>query len=223
MATRQRACRPSELPLHTVNLDAYYIDQFEVTNARYQACVDAGVCTPPKLADSISHRVYFGSPDFADYPVINVDWFQATDFCAWEGKRLPTEAEWVKAARGPDDTRKYPWGDEPPTCELANFWEGLNGCGGDTAAVGSYPAGASPYGVMDMAGNVWEWVNDWYAADYYSVSPTNNPQGPDSGVGRVNIGGAFDSISLNLDTTSRSPWGPSLYDSMTGFRCAHSP
>jgi formylglycine-generating enzyme required for sulfatase activity len=217
------SCRAIELPLHTVTLDAYYIDQYEVTNARYQACVDAGICEPPKSADSISREVYFGNPDYGDYPVIDVDWFQATEFCAWEGKRLPTEAEWSKAARGVEDTRKYPWGDEPPTCDLANWYGGLAGCGGDTAAVGSYPAGASPYGVMDMAGNVWEWVNDWYAADYYSVSPPENPQGPDTGIRRMSIGGAFDSVALDLDTTSRFPWNPKEFDRSSGFRCARTP
>ena len=114
---------------------------------------------PPTSKDSLTRLDYFASPEFVDYPVIYMDWFKAHDFCAWEGKRLPTEAEWMKAARGPDDTRKYPWGDDAPTCELAN-----GGCGGDTSAVGSYPEGASPYGVMDMAGNVGEWVNDWYAS-----------------------------------------------------------
>ena len=217
------SCRPRELPLHTVTLDAYYIDEFEVTNARYQACVDADVCTPPMLTRSGTRTEYFGNPEFAEYPVIYVDWFQATDFCAWEGKRLPTEAEWVKAARGPDDTRKYPWGDEPPTCELANCWGLTFVRGGDTNAVGSYPAGASPYGVMDMAGNVWEWVSDWWAQDYYSVSPSHNPQGPDSGVQRVNLGGGGDGIPVLLDTTSRDPWHPNLNDLMTGFRCARSP
>ena len=184
-------CRPSELPLHTVNLDAYYIDEYEVTNARYQACVDAGVCTPPKQTDSITRDEYFGNPDYADYPVINVDWFQAYDFCAWEGKRLPSEAEWMKAARDPTIRASIRGAMRSPTCELANWWEGTNGCVGDTVAVGSYPAGASPYGVMDMAGNVWEWVNDWYGVDYYSMSPSDNPPGPATGEERMNLGGGI--------------------------------
>lgn len=217
------SCRETELPLHTVNLDAYYIDQFEVTNARYQACVDAGVCTPPKRMTSVTRDSYYDNSDFGDYPVSNVDWTQARDFCAWEAKRLPTEAEWVKAARGDQDTRKYPWGDEDPTCELANYWGRTSGCAGDTVSVGSHPAGASSYGVMDMAGNVREWVNDWYARDYFSESPSDNPQGPKSGNERVYLGGSFSSPDSQLRAASRDSDIPHAYYDGVGFRCVHSP
>ena len=197
---------PDEQPQHTVYLDEYLIDKYEVTNVRYQACVEAGVCTEPTDLTSFSRESYYGNPDFAAYPVITVDWFQADAFCAWEGKRLPTEAEWEKAARG-TDARIYPWGDAAPTCDLVNgvvFVDGdWNACVGDTAAVGSYPTGASPYGVMDMSGNVWEWVNDWYDGEYYGVSPGSNPTGPeDTGVRVVRGGSWFDNFRFPAPPTA---------------------
>jgi formylglycine-generating enzyme required for sulfatase activity len=218
-------CQTSEQPLHTVNLDAYYIDKYEVTNARYKACVDAGGCTAPQRSDSSSRPSYYGNATYENFPVIHVNWHQANAFCAWAGKRLPTEAEWEKAARGGSDTRKYPWGNAAPTCSLTNFYPyPQDYCVGDTSAVGSYPAGASPYGVMDMAGNVWEWVNDWYQRDYYSVSPGSNPQGPGTGQYRVLRGGSWDSSVSGVRSANRSLVHPDFWlNYVFGFRCVRSP
>jgi eukaryotic-like serine/threonine-protein kinase len=208
-----------ELPLHPIYLDAYHIDKYPVTNARYKACVDAGGCTAPQNVNSSTRTPYYGNATYANYPVINVDWHRANAFCAWAGKRLPTEAEWEKAARGPNDTRKYPWGNADATCSIANYGR----CVGDTSEVGSYPDGASPYGVMDMAGNVWEWVNDWSQSDYYSVSPGSNPQGPATGTLRVLRGGSWNNDVNRVRSAYRSNDRPGVWDDYGGFRCVRSP
>ncbi|MFM7174568.1 MAG: formylglycine-generating enzyme family protein, partial [Caldilinea sp.] len=198
-------CSSWEQPLHMVILSDYYIDKYEVTNARYKICVDAGGCTPSGSVDSY-------------YPVSNVSWYAARAFCAWAGKRLPTEAEWEKAARGNSDTRKYPWGNDAPDCTKLNYAN----CVGYTSQVGSYPSGASPYGVMDMAGNVWEWVNDWYSDSYYRESGITNPQGPATGESRVLRGGAWDYDDRDVRSALRGSSGPDNWGNDLGFRCVRS-
>jgi len=221
-----------EHPERDVYLSDYYIDLTEVTNAQYRSCVLSGGCSEPVITDSRTRDCYYTAPEFDDYPVINVTWFQAQTYCRWAGKRLPTEAEWEKAARGDADERNYPWGDASPNCELANYGEVVEfddgstrtGCVGDSDAVGSYALGTSPYGVQDMAGNVAEWVADWYNTDYYNpdLFPDNssNPQGPANGSVKVIRGGSFADHAYFIRVTCRSHQNPQLGLPQIGFRCA---
>ncbi|MDD3948200.1 MAG: SUMF1/EgtB/PvdO family nonheme iron enzyme [Anaerolineaceae bacterium] len=214
------SCLADELPLHQVTLDAYFIDKFEVTNAQYALCVMDGACAEPYYQHSATRQDYYTDPDYADYPRVAVSWFEASDYCEWGGGRLPTEAEWVRAART-DDNRVYPWGNETPDCGKANTLDENTGqlCLGDTAAVGSFPEGASPFGVMDLAGNVWEWTADWYHQDYYSNSPEINPQGPEQGGTKVVHGGGFDygwKLTRIAYTTDHDPREHKIG---FGFRC----
>ncbi len=215
-------CISPELPLHYIYLSAYRIDATEVTNAQYARCVSAGVCTPPSEITSYTREYYYGNPDFSDYPVIRVTWEKAQEYCSWVGGSLPTEAQWEKAARGNIDTRLWPWGDELPNCTLANSLN-INPCVGDTSPVGSYPLGASIYGVLDMAGNVNEWVYDWYDSDYYEISPYYNPTGPVTGNYRIVRGGCY----RDQDYTTRVAYREDVYPNNSsidwGFRCAYPP
>ena len=206
-----------ERPVHPVYLNSYWMDQTEVANKMYALCVDAGACDPPTSVRSSTNSVYYGNPKFNDYPVMNVSWHQAQAYCDWAGRRLPTEAEWEKAARG-QDGRTYPWG-EGSSCEQANY---NISCIGDTTKVGSYLSGQSPYGIFDLAGNVWEWIMDWYDSDHYANSITRNPQGPAIGQSRVFRGGSWNDDNDYLRSALRGRGTPSYSSNMLGFRCVVS-
>jgi formylglycine-generating enzyme required for sulfatase activity len=209
---------------HVVFLESFWIDQYEVTNAQYALCVAARLCTPPQRLDSITRAQYYGVPEFENFPVIYVSWFQAREYCEWAGRRLPTEAEWEKAARG-DDRRLYPWGNSTPTAEQLNFR--ASGFG-DTVAGYSYVANVSPYNAVDMSGNVSEWVEDFYDPNYYSVSPRDNPTGPTQtgcpgGDCRVLRGGNWNGTAEEVTTTFRLFYGPNDSRDAFGIRCARTP
>ena len=204
------AGEPDEQPPHQVFLSAYYIDQFEVTIGLYRRCVEDDSCEEPAYAPNCSW-----DKDIEDtHPINCVNRQNALDYCAWAGLRLPTEAEWEKAARGTDG-RTYPWGYELEGDE-ANFRFVV----GATEPVGSRPAGVSPYGAHDMAGNVWEWVSDWYEDTYYAESPRDNPQGPLHGEFGVLRGGSWWFEKESLPATNREAYDPLLTDIDIGIRCA---
>jgi serine/threonine-protein kinase len=209
-----------EQPAHTVTLDSFLIDQTEVTNGQYALCVADGACEEPAYADD---PAYNGD----DYPVVGVSWYDAEDYCAWAGGRLPTEAEWEYAARGSEGPI-FPWGDEFDGTRL-NFCDAH--CSYDhrnldwddgyewTSPVRSYENGASWAQALDMAGNAWEWIADWYGEDYYSISPTNNPTGPEGGEHRVVRGGSWVTLATSMRAAHRGRDNPADPSEFVGFRC----
>lgn len=216
----------NEQPVHEVYLDAYWMDQFEVTNDQYKLCVADRACTAP------ADLAYYNNSTFNHHPVVNINWFQAKTYCQWAGRDLPTEAQWEKAARG-EDGRIYPWGDSNPTrdhvnlcdlgCASGSKTENFNDGYAKTAPVGSFPKGSSSYGVHDMAGNVWEWVNDWFEKNYYSSQREwENPSGPTIGKQRVLRGGAWDNSELFIRSTNRGWGSPAVFGEDLGIRCVLS-
>lgn len=211
--------RADERPQRSIYLDGFLIDQVEVTNQRYMEFVKStGHRTPPNpygTGPLLSIR------GIEHLPVVQTTWYDAKSYCGWAKKRLPTEAEWEKAARGTDG-RLYPWGNDPPTERQANFdreWDEEH----TLHAVGSLPSGDSPYGVKDMAGNAREWVSDWYDPEYYKDAPHRNPHGPEkNGVVRSIRGGSWHSPASDITTSARGRGGFALQTHGTGFRCARS-
>jgi formylglycine-generating enzyme required for sulfatase activity len=242
-------------PEHVVDLDDFWMDKTEVTNAMFALFVgdthyitevetigNGYVATNPETywvkTDGASWKTPRGPGSsiigFDDHPVVQVTWGDANAYCAWAGRRLPTEAEWEKAARG-TDMRMYPWGNDEPTGELANLPDinlynfikldvlnnGIDDGYAFTAPVGSYPKGASPYGIVDMAGNVWEWIYDWFGEDYYKIAPLKNPAGPSTGEVHIIRGGSWDASYGDLSVNRAIDW-PDGRSASLGFRCAFS-
>jgi len=202
-----------EQPVHRVFLDSFYLDTFEVTNGRFAKFVAAIQSEPPwGFADAETPVLH------AERPVRWVNWLEATGYCLWAGKRLPTEAEWEKAARGPEG-RLYPWGHEPPTPAHAVF--GLKESTETVSPIGQRDKGASPYGVHDLAGNLYEWVADWYDEGFYTPLPTLNPRGPVAGTAKVQRGGSYINGPYRLRASFRTKGDPTEHDPHVGFRCAH--
>lgn len=261
-------------PAHTVYLDSFWIDKFEVTNLLYQRCMDAGGCTPPNKKALPASNAQKGDPNSRydppalliaqkwddqvnyKYPVINVTWEQAGEYCKWAGGRLPTEAEWEKAARGTDGF-PFPWGEEEPYIVYRSLVDGsiipestpvvvvpkersrrlqkdnsnayavffqLNYLSEEPEEVGMYPDGASPYGALDMAGNVWEFVSDWYDKMFYANSPVENPTGPETGTFHIVRGGSWWSDNTTIHTYDRVNTTANGVGVLTvGFRCVFTP
>ena len=215
----------NERPAHTVTLDAYSIDRYEVTLGLYRKFLEEGKYdAPPTWDDEAATLV-------GDRPAIGMRWESAAAYCRWAGKRLPTEAEWEKAARGTDG-RRYPWGEMQPFVDIANYNRGMwvsetitlmavpGGLEGMSVRHGLKEGGKSPFGVFHMAGNAAEWVADWYERDYYQKSPERNPSGPMTGEKRVLRGGSWADVPSALRTTARFSAEPNFEDRTIGFRCA---
>jgi len=214
---------PDEQPVRQITLSAFWVDKTEVTTAMYAKCVEAGGCKPAAATDRFCNR---GKDGREQHPINCVRWDQADIYCKWAGARLPTEAEWEKAARGADG-RTYPWGNDPPSCQYAIWYDAeteTHACGElGSWRVGSKPDGASPYGAVDMAGNVWEWVADGYEAGFYGSSPDTDPRGPEKGAYRVLRGGGFGNDGEGkLRSSERFKFFSANQTSGIGFRCAMS-
>jgi formylglycine-generating enzyme required for sulfatase activity len=207
----------SEMPQHSVFLSSFYMDVTEITNGQYKACVNAGGCNPPASGSgTYSRSNYYDRAQYTNYPVVNVTWFDARDYCAWVDERLPTEAEWEKAARG-DDGRIFPWGNTFYSDRANTQDRGTE----LIQPVGQYSNGASPYGLLDMAGNVWEYVADWFDPDYYKNAPNEDPPGPNSSPTeqRVLRSGSYANYQHYARIANRGAVEPGTSTQFRGFRC----
>ena len=239
MGTDDSHASSDQRPAHKVYLDAFYIDKHEVTNAQFEEFILAGgykkrkywteagwkfiqkerfyYIYPTREVYRIEAPHAYGDNDVStapDHPVIGVSWYEAGAYAKWAGKRLPTEAEWEKAARGLEKTRVYPWGNKMDFSKLNYFPHQQK-----LKPVGSFPTGESSYGVLDMAGSVWEWCSDWHAGNYYVQSPNKNPKGPAQGELKILRGGGWASIRLQLQCTHRNAEKPTRRAFTVGFRC----
>ena len=225
-----------EHPQHTVSLDAFTMEKTEVSNKQYRACVAAGKCKDPLVTETGDSADYYTNSSFDAFPVLNVTWRMAVDYCTWRGRRLPTEAEWEKAARGDADDRRFPWGWAEPTCDMADVsvLEAVKQTDGSIDIVETchqfpvpvtfYASSVSPFGLLNATGNVAEWVSDFYAADYYDATkwPGNNhnPSGPERGDDRVVRGGGYTSSAILARVSYRDHKPEDYFDETIGFRCA---
>lgn len=237
---------PSE-PVHTVQLDAYYFDRYEITNQQFirflnelgtheQICLDEDcwVATDSKIVEQADNS-YMVDSDEADLPVTGVTWFGAAAFCAWRDARLPSEAEWEKAARWQPDTGEtfiYPWGNEfegtavnhcDTNCNASQASASFDDGAAEETVVGSYENGRSPAGIFDLGGNVWEWTSDWFDEAYYTETPGENPTGPEAGSVRTVRGGSWFDIGIFSAAAIRFPAPPTESGTTIGFRCAQNP
>lgn len=203
----------NEEPQHTVYLDAFWISKTQVTNSMFTACVNAGAC---KYSVKTSTNPNYLDPVYTNHPVVYIAWDMTQTYCDWTGGRLPTEAEWEKTARGPNGA-KYPWGEDQPREKFVN----VNNFIGNTTAVGLFPYGKSYYGVLDMGGNVREWVSDWYDPYYYQYSPSSNPQGPETGESKVLKGASFSDPIRYTRPANRLSHEPGSPGAVRGFRCVY--
>ena len=201
-----------DAPIHTVAVDGFWMYQTKVTNRMFAQCVAVGSCSVP--TEELGGPVY-SNPEYANHPVVGVTWDQAQAYCSWSQGQLPTEAQWEKAARGTDGNA-YPWGNDAPACDLLN----LGYCSGRTSEVDAFSDGVSPYGLYDMAGNLFEWVSDWYGAAYYNTAPAANPTGPENGEYRSVRGSSFETDFDQAESAIRHFINPSNHRRDLGFRCA---
>ena len=219
MGNQEESGRKDERPSHSVTLDAYYMDQYEVTGKDFEAYMDDQPKVHPTITGWYGRKV---RPDMTHKPVFGLTWKRCQNYCAWAGKRLPTEAEWERAAKG-QEGRLYPWGNEPPDPSKANFGRCCFVMKGQVfKEVGELPAGKTPDNIYDLAGNVAEWVYDWYDKNYYEISPSKNPKGPKNGKYHVIRGGAWNSLSGYMRSSSRYGYNDAKDFYGIGCRCVKS-